>query len=162
MPACQCRSAVVLAAVAVGACVNQPSSAKFTPPAGVQTIAHAQVNMRDGTRLDAAILTPAATGGPWPTVLVRTPYKTELDSNGQFFSRLLQNGYVVVQVHERGRFLSEGRSTMLGRAGEDGWDTLDWIARQPWSDGKVATYGCSSSAENQLKLASLNHPAIRR
>jgi predicted acyl esterase len=48
---------------------------------------------------------------------------------------------------------------MLHRAGEDGWDTLDWIARQPWSDGQIATYGCSSSAENQLKLAALNHPA---
>ena len=43
----------------------------------------------------------------------------------------------------------------------DGWDTLDWITAQPWSNGKVATYGCSSSAENQLKLAAQNHPAHR-
>ena len=64
-----------------------------------------------------------------------------------------------MQQHERGRFLSEGEMHMLGPADEDGWDTLDWIAAQPWSDGKVATYGCSSSAENQLKLASLGHPA---
>jgi putative CocE/NonD family hydrolase len=48
---------------------------------------------------------------------------------------------------------------MLGKADEDGWDTLSWIAAQDWSNGKVATYGCSSSAENQLKLASLGHPA---
>lgn len=149
-----------MAAIALGACAaNKPPSMKFTAPAGVETIAHAQVKMRDGVRLGATILKPAAPDGPWPTVLVRTPYKSEFDANGPFFRRLLEKGYAIVQVHERGRFLSEGRPGMLRRAGEDGWDTLDWIALQPWSDGKVATYGCSSSAENQLKLASLNHPA---
>ena len=92
-------------------------------------------------------------------MLVRTPYKSELDFGGPFLRRLLERGDAIVQEHERGRFLSEGQPGMLRRAGEDGWDTLDWIAAQPWSNGKVATYGCSSSAENQLKLASLNHPA---
>jgi predicted acyl esterase len=48
---------------------------------------------------------------------------------------------------------------MLSYAAPDGWDTLDWITAQPWSNGNVATYGCSSSAENQLKLAAQNHPA---
>jgi len=50
---------------------------------------------------------------------------------------------------------------MLSHAAPDGWDTLDWITAQPWSNGKVATYGCSSSAENELKLAAQNHPAHR-
>ncbi len=138
-----------------------PQRTVFAPPDGARTLAHAQAPMRDGVRLDATVYLPAATGGPWPTVLIRTPYRTELDGRyaSEFFQRLLSEGYAIAQVHERGRYLSEGEMRMLGRADEDGWDTLSWIAAQPWSDGKVATYGCSSSAENQMKLASLGHPA---
>ena len=114
--------------------------------------------MRDGARLNADVYLPAVTGKV-PVVLIRTPYKTEFSPKSEFINRLIEAGYGVVQQHERGRFLSEGEMHMLGRADEDGWDTLDWIAAQDWSNGKVATYGCSSSAENQLKLASLGHPA---
>ena len=127
-------------------------------PGGGRTIAHAQVRMRDGARLNADVYLPAATGR-FPAVLIRTPYRTEIGRNPVFLNRLLASGYAIVQQHERGRFLSEGEMRMLGHADEDGWDTLEWIAAQDWSDGKVATYGCSSSAENQLKLASLGHPA---
>ena len=116
---------------------------------------HLQVKMRDGARLETSVWLPAATG-KFPVVLTRTPYDTEM---GGFQTRLLKAGYVVVQQHERGRYLSEGEMRMLGRADEDGWDTLDWITQQAWSNGKIGTYGCSSSAENQLKLASLGHPA---
>jgi putative CocE/NonD family hydrolase len=127
-------------------------------PAGGRTIEAAKVRMRDGVRLHADIYLPAATG-KFPVVLIRTPYKTELSPNDPFIKKLMASGYGVMQQYERGRFLSEGEMHMLGRADEDGWDTLDWIAAQEWSNGKVATYGCSSSAENQLKLASLGHPA---
>jgi putative CocE/NonD family hydrolase len=127
-------------------------------PAGGRTIWRAQVRMRDGVRLNADVYLPSATGR-FPAVLIRTPYRTEIGRNPVFLNRLIASGYAIVQQHERGRFLSEGEMRMLGRADEDGWDTLDWIAAQDWSDGKVATYGCSSSAENQLKLASLGHPA---
>jgi putative CocE/NonD family hydrolase len=118
---------------------------------------HLQVKMRDGVRLETSVWLPGATG-KFPVVLTRTPYETEM---GGFQTRLLKEGYAVVQQHERGRFLSEGAMHMLGRADEDGWDTLDWITQQPWSNGKVGAYGCSSSAENQLKLGSLGHPALR-
>jgi putative CocE/NonD family hydrolase len=150
----------LLVIITCGACAMGIAPAgKFMVPDGVETIVHAQVKMRDGVRLDATVLKPGRNNGPWPTLLVRTPYRSELDAAGSFFRRLLEKGYVIVQEHDRGRFLSEGQLAMLRHAAEDGWDTLDWIAAQPWSDGTVATYGCSSSAENQLKLASLNHPA---
>jgi uncharacterized protein len=116
---------------------------------------HLQARMRDGARLDTSVWTPKAEGS-FPVVLTRTPYLSEM---GAFHTKLLQHGYAVVQQHERGRYLSEGEMRMLGRADEDGWDTLDWISKQPWSNGRIATYGCSSSAENQMKLASLGHPA---
>jgi putative CocE/NonD family hydrolase len=126
----------------------------FTMPEGATLLPNLQAKMRDGVRLNTQVWLPAAEG-KFPVVLIRTPYETEMSS---FQTKLLNAGYVVVQQHERGRYLSEGKMQMLGRADEDGWDTLEWIAKQPWTNGKVGTYGCSSSAENQLKLASLGHP----
>jgi uncharacterized protein len=134
-----------------------PASAGLVLPEGGRHMKHVQVAMRDGARLNTGIWLPGE--GRHPVVLIRTPYQTEVDGEDPFLNRLIAEGYGIVQQHERGRFLSEGEMRMLGRADEDGWDTLDWIAAQPWSNGEVATYGCSSSAENQLKLASLNHPA---
>jgi putative CocE/NonD family hydrolase len=129
-------------------------------PAGGRRIELAQVRMRDGARLNTDVYLPAATGR-FPAVLIRTPYRTEIGERPTFLNALIRSGYAIVQQHERGRFLSEGEMRMLGRADEDGWDTLTWVAAQDWSNGRVATYGCSSSAENQLKLASLGHPAHR-
>ncbi|MFM7625269.1 MAG: CocE/NonD family hydrolase [Gammaproteobacteria bacterium] len=156
------RLAALLMACAVAACADAPApSTGVTPPAGTVTMPDLQVAMRDGVRLNTTVWLPS-TGGRFPVVLIRTPYRTEVEFGASSLAgELLQAGYAVVQQHERGRYLSEGRMRMLGQADEDGWDTLDWIARQPWSYARVATYGCSSSAENQLKLASLGHPAHR-
>lgn len=127
----------------------------FVRPEGSVLMPHLQAKMRDGVRLDTSVWLPGK-DGKFPVVLIRTPYRTEM---GGFQTQLLEAGYAVVQQHERGRYLSEGEMRMLGHADEDGWDTLDWIIAQPWSNGSVGTYGCSSSAENQLKLATLGHPA---
>jgi putative CocE/NonD family hydrolase len=125
----------------------------FTLPEGAIHLPNQQARMRDGARLNTQVWLPKS-DGRFPVVLIRTPYETEMSS---FQTKLLSAGYAVVQQHERGRYLSEGKALMLHRADEDGWDTLEWIDKQPWTNGKVGTYGCSSSAENQLKLASLGH-----
>jgi len=157
--------ATALSALALAACAPEstapaadapaPVRPAFTPPEGTVSLPNLQAKMRDGVRLNTSVWLPAAEG-TFPVVLIRTPYETEMRP---FEEKLLAAGYAVAQQHERGRYFSEGEMRMLNRADEDGWDTLDWITHQPWSNGKVATYGCSSSAENQLKLASLAHPA---
>lgn len=157
------RTLFASAALLVAACSSETKDPLVdiaaAPPHGTAGepvgLMHLQAKMRDGVRLDTSVWLPGP-DGKFPVVLTRTPYSSEL---GSFQKRLLAAGYAVVEQHERGRFLSEGEMRMLGRADEDGWDTLDWITQQVWSNGKVATYGCSSSAENQLKLASLGHPA---
>src|SRR5262245_34980657 len=102
------------------------ATASCSSPAPVtRTIEAVQVRMRDGARLNADVYLPAVTGKV-PVVLIRTPYKTEFGPKNAFVNRLIEAGYGVVQQHERGRFLSEGEMRMLGRADEDGWDTLDW------------------------------------
>src|SRR5579871_3908227 len=111
--------------------------------------------MRDGVRLYSLILFPK--GQPrrnLPAVLLRNPYLTSGMINGfaEYVASLLAHGYAVVFQNERGRYFSEGTYTYLVGSGNDGYDTVEWLAKQPWSNGKVGTFGCSSSAEEQHKL----------
>src|SRR5262249_51687998 len=60
-----------------------------------------------------------------------------------------------------GHFYSEGNYEVLGAPTSDGYDALSWIASQPWSNGRVGTTGCSSTAEYQMGIAALGHPAYQ-
>ncbi len=60
----------------------------------------------------------------------------------------------------RGRYFSEGVYTYLGGSGPDSYDTIEWLSKQPWSNGKVGALGCSSSAEEQHKMNAMHHPAF--
>jgi putative CocE/NonD family hydrolase len=121
------------------------------------------VPMRDGVRLDANIFLPKNGQAPYPTVLLRSPYPDEIvldiRARNSFFRKLMEQGYAIVFQNERGRYWSEGSYDFLVGARNDGYDTVDWISRQQWSNGKVGTYGCSSSAEHQLALSVAAHPA---
>jgi putative CocE/NonD family hydrolase len=125
---------------------------------------HRGVPMRDGVKLDANVYLPRGKG-PFPVVLYRSPYLTDMFFTpglmpiNDFPAMLLANGYAIVHENERGRYWSGGEYEYLVRAGEDGYDTIDWISKQAWSNGKVGTFGCSSTAENQLKLSTVAHPA---
>lgn len=119
--------------------------------------------MRDGVRLYTLILFPK--GIPrqnLPTVLFRHPYANEgmPYSFGVYVASLLANGYAVVFQNERGRKFSEGTYTYLAGSGNDGYDTVEWLAKQTWSNGKVGTLGCSSSAEEQHKLQGAHAPGL--
>lgn len=119
------------------------------------------VPMRDGVGLSTDIYSPKDAHGPLPTILWKTPYNEHQLRGGTFRYVLesVRRGYVFIVQNERGRYFSQGRWEILGRPQTDGYDTLTWIAKQPWSNGKVGTLGCSSSAEWQLALAGMNHPA---
>jgi putative CocE/NonD family hydrolase len=146
----------------------------FQPPTPLETSARAAgadtarylleyrlLAMRDGVRLATMVIRPKA-AGPRPVVLIRTPYPvTSLDALGGLAGHLFGQGYAVIFQNERGSQWSEGDFGLLGRAVRDGQDTLDWIAGQDWSNGRVGLFGCSSPAENQLKLAATGHTALR-
>ena len=116
--------------------------------------------MPDGIRLTASLYLPREANGPLPTVLVRLPYHRlrygEGYHAGLFFAR---HGYAVLVQDLRGTGDSEGELLPWRDVAEDGVATLDWIVRQPWSTGKVGTFGCSALGETQLVLAKKNHPA---
>ena len=122
------------------------------------------VPMRDGVRLSATILLPksaARTG--LPSVLIFTPYAMESVISGysRYIRPLIDNGYAVAIVNQRGRYFSEGTYTFLGGAGADGYDTIDWLSKLRWSNGRIGALGCSSGAEEQHKMNAMHHPALR-
>jgi len=120
------------------------------------------VPMRDGVHLSTDVLLPKGATGKLPTILIRTPYFGEKVSKlGDMRELWLRQGFAVVVENERGLALSEGvYRTYLQNAKQDGDDTLNWIVKQPWSDGKVGTIGCSSSGDTQPLTAANNNPAL--
>ncbi|PYC99925.1 CocE/NonD family hydrolase [Microbacterium esteraromaticum] len=120
------------------------------------------VTMRDGVRLSTDVYLPRGAVGRLGTVLIKTPYDKDVGEGAirmGWVDYFAQQGYAVVVQNERGLHLSEGSfDNYLHGASTDGSDTVDWIVRQPWSNGRVGTIGCSSSAEHQLPMAAGNNP----
>ncbi|HMF74888.1 MAG TPA: CocE/NonD family hydrolase [Bryobacteraceae bacterium] len=98
------------------------------------------IPMRDGVRLAADLFLPGA--GRWPTVLVMTPYG-RTGSATRTYRYFLSRGYAVVIEDMRGRYGSRGVFSTVTQSGPDGNDTIDWIAGQAWSNGRVAMAGSS-------------------
>ena len=119
-----------------------------------------RIPTRDGVRLAASLYRPTGNRDKLATVLVRLPYDRLVYGEGlwaaEYFAR---HGYAVVVQDIRGKHASEGRFEPYRHGTADGVDTLDWIVSQPWSNGKVGTFGCSSLGEAQHLLARARHPA---
>lgn len=120
-----------------------------------------RIRMPDGIELAATLFRPRHTDTPLPTVYVRMPYNRKASADGLgyalFFAR---HGYAVLVQDVRGTYGSQGDDfTPWRHATDDGVTSLDWIVQQPWSNGKVGTFGCSALGELQFALARANHPA---
>lgn len=123
------------------------------------------IPMRDGVRVAADVYRPKDTSRRYPTVFVRTPYNFNFwdvrlgaprDMSGILDA--IRRGYAWVDMNERGHFFSEGNYDILGPPITDGEDAIAWMSSQPWSNGKVGTIGCSSTAEWQPAVAARGHP----
>lgn len=120
------------------------------------------VRMRDGIRLATDAYLPEGRE-PAETVLVRLPY--DKNSRYVFFRWVAEiftrRGYALVVQDVRGKFRSEGET--IGFVGEanDGYDTIDWIIAQPWSNGMVGMFGDSYYGFTQWAAVSSGHPALR-
>ncbi|MEO8574307.1 MAG: CocE/NonD family hydrolase [Pyrinomonadaceae bacterium] len=122
------------------------------------------VPMRDGMRMQADIYRPKG-DGPWPIIFSRTPYNfnwwdTRLGAPRDMTTVLegIKRGYAYVIMNERGHFFSEGNYDILGPPITDGEDAIKYLTTQKWSNGKLGTIGCSSTAEWQMAVAAQNAP----
>ncbi len=121
--------------------------------------------MRDGIRLATDVYRPI-TNKPVPVIFSKTPYNFNSWGNGKERKRTynramewVKKGYAYVVQNERGRYFSEGDWDILGTPTTDGDDAFTWLAEQAWCNGKIATIGCSSTAEWQMAVAAQDHPA---
>jgi putative CocE/NonD family hydrolase len=105
-----------------------------------------RVPMRDAVHLSADVWLPAA-AGRYPSLLIRTPYQKSMAVGNFTMAKLAQyyvaHGYAVVVQDVRGRGDSEGTFNFFFADAHDGYDTIEWMATQPWSDGKVGMLGVS-------------------
>ncbi len=132
---------------------------------GTITEENVDVPMRDGTLLRANVYRPDSSE-EFPAILERTPYgKHRADGSVPAgYRRLVRAGYVIVNQDTRGRYDSQGEYTPFcveetGDA-EDGYDTVEWLAAQPYCNGKVGTMGASYNAWMQWMLARLRPPHL--
>ena len=123
------------------------------------------VPMRDGTGLATDIYRPKV-NVKVPVIFSRTPYNFNTWRNGKenegTYKRAyeaVKRGYAYVVQNERGRYFSEGEWDILGTPLTDGYDAFSWMSTQSWSNGKIGTLGCSSTAEWQMAVAALDHPS---
>ncbi|ODT03765.1 MAG: acylase [Gemmatimonadetes bacterium SCN 70-22] len=125
------------------------------------------VTMRDGLRMQADIYRPKNAGDKVPAIFVRTPYNfnwwdVRLGAPSDMSPQLeaVKRGYAYVLMNERGHFFSKGNYDILGPPLTDGQDAIQWIATQPWANGKVGLIGCSSTAEWQMAVAAQAPPGL--
>ena len=131
---------------------------------GVICQSNVMIPMRDGVRLATDIYLPALNdqpaSGKFPVILERTPYDKAGSGNvmnGTYYAR---RGYVCAIQDVRGRFVSEGEWYPFAKEAPDGYDTVEWLAAQEWSDGQVGTMGASYCGSDQSALATLNPPHL--
>jgi uncharacterized protein len=117
------------------------------------------IEMRDGTTLRADVSRPAA-GDPVPVLLIRNPYGEQMMRMAPV-RPAIDAGFAVVVQHCRGTGSSDGDFVTFENEAADGADTIQWCARQPWSDGNVVMFGPSYLGMVQLAAASVSPAALR-
>jgi putative CocE/NonD family hydrolase len=142
--------------------MTQQTQACSPPAYEASTERNVMMPLRDGVTLATDIYFPAVNGekvdGQFPVVLTRTPYdKSNLAATGKYYA---ERGYVAAMQDVRGRYESQGTFYPFAHEGPDGYDAVEWLAEQPWANGKVGTLGASYCAADQSALASLNPPHL--
>jgi putative CocE/NonD family hydrolase len=137
------------------------SHAKQEPATVANRNADVAVPMRDGVVLRANLLLPS-TQGKFPALIYRTPYGKHFAlKEYTTFEKAVARGYAVVVQDVRGRYASDGEFVAYQNEGRDGFDTIEWTAKQPWCDGNVGTFGLSYPGAVQWLAAVENPPHLK-
>lgn len=119
-----------------------------------------ETRMRDGIVLRGDLWRPDGDERR-PVLLQRTPYgKGDGRTPGTFIQKALARGYAVFVQDVRGRYASDGDFDPYRQEGRDGYDTVEWIATQRWSNGRIGTYGLSYPGATQWQLAVESPPHL--
>lgn len=128
-----------------------PAAASAQSAAGVDIQFGVKVPLRDGVRLNATVYRPRGPEEKRPVIMALTPYIA--DGYYKFVLPAVKRGYVVAVLDARGRGSSEGEFTPFFQEANDGYDAIEWLAAQPWSNGKVGMMGGSYGGFDQWSIA---------
>ncbi|MEP6510200.1 MAG: CocE/NonD family hydrolase [Dokdonella sp.] len=138
-------------ALALGACFPCSALAKDAAPAPIKFQWGVKIPLRDGVKLNATLYQPRDQPQPLPCVFTLTPYIAQTyHERGMYFAA---HEYVFLTVDVRGRGNSEGEFTPLLQEAKDGHDVVEWLATQPYCNGKVAMWGGSYAGYDQWATA---------
>ena len=149
-------SLACLLVVILNALVFAQAAAPAPETFNVQVQSGLRAKMRDGVSLVADVYRPKAEGR-FPVLLIRTPYNRRDPDTGFY---LAARGYVVIQQDARGRFASEGEFNPFRNEMNDGYDTIEWAAALPYSDGRVGMFGGSYVGATQMLAAASSPPHL--
>ncbi len=141
----------------------KPVKDEYRRSTSVSSQTNVAIPMRDGVILRADVYRPAGERR-CPVLLQRIPYGKHSPRYRSMYldpMRALDRGYAVVIQDVRGRHVSDGDWYPYIHEAEDGYDTIDWIASQPWCDGSVGTFGISYHGATQWLAAATAHPALK-
>ena len=160
LPTFIARAAVLVTALVL----TLPSLAASQSDPGEVTCVVEQVPMRDGVRLATEVYLPRQSGN-YPVVLTRSPYTRGSLAAGSNcdnprLTELARHGYVGLNQDARGRYRSGGAFDPFQQEGNDGYDTVEWAAEQPWSDGRVGIFGGSYVGATTLQAAAQAPPHL--
>ena len=146
---------VVLESLAAPQVLGQPATPQVSQSVGDLVFErNVAMKTRDGVTLKADIYRPAG-DGTFPVLLQRTPYNK--DNAADFARHAVARGFMVVVQDVRGRYTSEGEWYTFKHEIDDGYDTVEWAAALPHSNGKVGMFGGSYVGATQM-LAAIGHP----
>jgi len=142
---------------------DMPDPGKVPP--GVRHTELLMIPTRDGTRIAASLWLPEKEGR-YPLILMRSLNRKQYSNPRRIaiIGELVDAGYGFMGADIRGRFESDGvfdPADTKGDDGRDGFDMIEWIAKQPWSDGNIGTFGASHQAAYQVKTALEKPPHLR-
>jgi predicted acyl esterase len=131
-------------------------------PDGVVLEKNVYAKMRDGIEVAMDIYKPAEGKGPWPAIIGYSGYKKEFFFESALPEFYCPRGYVLVQLQARGSGYSQGQFCFHGEnEAKDGYDTVEWLAKQPWCNGNVGMMGASYFGVNQWATAIQNPPHLK-
>jgi hypothetical protein len=149
-----CPLAFAYTLLSASVLAQHPPTIVIQTPAGITIEKNVAMKTRDGVTLRADIYRPTA-DGKYPVLLTRTPYNK--DTSAAFGNKGAARGYIVVIQDVRGRFTSDGEWYPFKHEMEDGYDTVEWAAGLPYSNGKVGMFSGSYVGATQM-LAAIGHP----
>lgn len=157
------RAHLFLASILMAVSSSRCTAAEPAVDLGPVTEKHEMVPMRDGKKLSVYLYFPPGKG-PWPVLLEQRYADLRGAETRKSFARLAAAGYVVAAQNFRGTHESEGTWVGYRALGwgeqKDGYDTVEWLAKQPWSTGKVGTFGSSQAGFAQNFLAVTRPPHL--